>query len=415
VNYLLAVALTLALVTLGWVTWRYFRLRQAVEDYVESVRRAAVREPGLSWLATDVEEVELLSNAVYALAEKAEARHQSTRDELARLANLLEQLTDGVLIADPSGMITFGNPAAARLFGTQKTIGRSLAEVLRHHQFIGIWRRCVNTGETQSETVEISARRQYLQLVVIPDRNIPGGSLLVVQDLTRQRRLETVRRDFISNVSHELRTPLASLKALTETLDEGALEDPPAARRFLKRIETEVDALTQMASELLELSRIESGQVPISLQSASPVELLHSAAERMKLQAERAGLHLVVNCSPGLPKVLADMPRLGQVFVNLVHNAVKFTRPGGSITLAASEVGDYIRFEVRDTGLGIPEEDQARIFERFYRVDRSRTGGGTGLGLSIARHLVEAHGGKIGVESQEGQGSTFHFTIPIAR
>ncbi len=154
----------------------------------------------------------------------------------------------------------------------------------------------------------------------------------MVQDLTRIRRLETVRRDFISNVSHELRTPLASLKALTETLQEGALEDPPAAHRFLGRIQTEVDALTQMATELLELSRIESGQVPLELKPISPFKLIMTTAERMKMQAERAGLMILVDCAPDLPNIRADMPRLEQVLVNLIHNALKFTRPGGEIT-----------------------------------------------------------------------------------
>lgn len=237
----------------------------------------------------------------------------------------------------------------------------------------------------------------------------------MVQDLTRIRRLETVRRDFISNVSHELRTPLASLKALTETLQEGALEDPPAAHRFLGRIQTEVDALTQMATELLELSRIESGQVPLELKPISPFKLIMTTAERMKMQAERAGLMILVDCAPDLPNIRADMPRLEQVLVNLIHNALKFTRPGGEITLTASpQPGGFICFLVHDTGVGIPTDDLPRIFERFYKIDRARSGGGTGLGLSISRHLVEAHGGKIWAESIEGRGSTFLFTIPQA-
>ncbi len=257
------------------------------------------------------------------------------------------------------------------------------------------------------------ARRRFLQLVVLPDRQT-GGSLLLVQDLTRVRRLETVRRDFISNVSHELRTPLASLKALTETLRDGALEDPKAAPRFLGRIETEVDALTQMATELLELSRIESGQVPLELKAVPAATLLLSAAERMRAQAERAGLILRMDTAQDMTDVRADPPRLEQVLVNLIHNAVKFTRPGGEVILAAQAEEDFVRFSVRDNGVGIPAEDLERIFERFYKADRARSGGGTGLGLSISRHLVEAHGGRIWAESTEGQGSTFFFTIPTA-
>jgi two-component system phosphate regulon sensor histidine kinase PhoR len=259
----------------------------------------------------------------------------------------------------------------------------------------------------------LPSRKHFLQLVVIPDEHA-GGSLLVVQDLTRVRRLETVRRDFISNVSHELRTPLASLKALTETLQNGAIADPEAGPRFLSRITTEVDALTQMAQELLDLSRIESGQVELNIAPLSPKKLLLSAADRMRLQAERAGLKLSVQCTDDLPHVRADQARLEQVLVNMIHNAVKFTKSGGEITLEAAAGPGVVRFAVRDTGAGIPLESITRIFERFYRVDRSRTGSGTGSGLSISKHIVEAHGGKIWAHSEEGRGSTFYFEIPTA-
>jgi two-component system phosphate regulon sensor histidine kinase PhoR len=263
----------------------------------------------------------------------------------------------------------------------------------------------------QSETVEVPTRHQFLQLVVIPDQHA-SGSLLLVQDLTRLRRLETVRRDFISNLSHELRTPLASLKALTETLQDGALDDPPAARQFIGQIQVEVDALTQMVTELLELSRIESGRLSLDLQPVAPFDLLDSACRRMQLQAERAGLTLRVECTQDLPKIKIDSQRVEQLLVNLIHNAVKFTHAGGEVVLGAETGIGEVRFAVRDTGIGIPAEDVPRIFERFYRVDKSRTGSGTGLGLSIAKHIVEAHGGRIWAESIEGMGSTFYFTIP---
>jgi len=326
-------------------------------------------------------------------------------------------MTDGVLIADENGLIRFANPATGRLFQTSKPINRSITEVVRNHQLVEAWRRCKQTRQMQSESVEVPTRHQYLQLVVIPDLH-SSGSLLLVQDLTRIRRLETVRRDFISNLSHELRTPLASLKALTETLQDGALDDPPAARRFIDQIQIETDALTQMVTELLELSRIESGRFSLDLAPVAPFDLISSASKRMQLQAERAGLNLHVECENNLPNVSIDSQRLEQVLVNLIHNAVKFTNPGGEVVLFADEVHaggagiGEVRFAVRDTGIGIPAEDVPRIFERFYRVDKSRTGSGTGLGLSIAKHIVEAHKGRIWVESIEGQGSTFYFAIP---
>jgi two-component system phosphate regulon sensor histidine kinase PhoR len=362
-------------------------------------------------VSTGTRELENLASVITAVISNLDTRYSMVDAERSRLATVLDQITDGVLIADALGLIQFANPAAGRLFQFANPLNHSIAEVVRHHQLVEAWRRCQQTRQMQSESVEVPTRHQFLQLVVIPDQHT-SGSLLLVQDLTRIRRLETVRRDFVSNLSHELRTPLASLRALAETLQEGALDDPPAARRFVNQIQIEVDALTQMANELLELSKIESGRFSLSLIAAAPGDLLSSAAQRMQVQAERAHVTLHVECADDLPTVQVDGQRLEQVLVNLIHNAVKFTRPGGDVTLFAESVGGEVRFAVRDTGVGIPAEEVSRIFERFYRVDKSRAGSGTGLGLSIAKHIVEAHKGKIWAESVEGQGSTFYFTIP---
>ena len=411
----LASVLIVFVVLAAWFAWRYFDLRRRLDKYSNELRQMDLPD-----LPADVQGIEELSSAVSSLASVFNLQLSTLNSERNRLATLLDQLADGVLIADARGLIQFANPAAKRLFDAANPIGRTVTEVVRHHQLVEAWRRCQQTGELQSESIEIPTRRQFLQLVVMPDQHA-SGSLLLVQDLTRVRRLEAVRRDFISNISHELRTPLASLKALTETLQDGALSDPEAGPRFLGRIVMEVDALNQMTQELLDLSRIESGQVELNLAPVTPNELLMSAADRMKMQAERAGVILEVECPDELPQINADQARLEQVLVNLIHNAVKFTRPRGVITLfaEASDIEEHgassgVRFGVKDTGIGIPADDIPRIFERFYRVDKSRSGSGTGLGLSIARHLVEAHRGKIWVESIEEQGSTFFFTIPQA-
>lgn len=408
------ILLALLLIGLGVVLWRYCDLQRRVANLSTIIRQTTESGETVFNLPENERRIEDLSNAVRNLALAQQARLADLEDQRARLADVLDQMTDGILIVDPEGRVALINPAANRLFNVKDPVGRSVTEVLRHHQLVETWQRCHERGEAYSEAVEIPTRRQFLQLSAIPDRLIPGGSLLFLQDLTRVRRLETVRRDFISNLSHELRTPLASIKALTETLNEGALEDPPAARRFLSRMETEVDALTHMTNELLELTKIESGQVPLDLKPVAPHLLLVSASERMRLQAERAGLEIHLHIPDGLPNILADFARLEQVLVNLVHNAVKFTPPNGRITLSAAQDDKCVRFSVHDTGAGIPAETLPRIFERFYKADRARSSGGTGLGLSIARHMVEAHGGKIWAESEESQGSTFSFTIPCA-
>jgi two-component system phosphate regulon sensor histidine kinase PhoR len=394
------------------LAWRYAVLRRRLKAYFLTLRRLTEEKQPVAALPEDFSGLEDLSNAVKNLAKAQAARAESLEAERTRLAAVLEQMTDGVIIADRSGRIQFINPTAQKLFDAPNASGRSVIEVLRHHQLVETWQRCQQSGQLQEESAELTRRRLFLQLVVLPDHQT-GGSILLFHDLTRVRRLEVVRRDFISNVSHELRTPLASLKALTETLRDGALEDPQAAPRFLARIETEVDALTQMAQELLDLSRIESGQVALQFDQVDPLHLLETSAERMRAQAERAGLTLSVVETGALPQVRADRGRLEQVLVNLIHNAIKFTPPGGTITLSATAEPGKVRFSVSDTGVGIAEEDLDRIFERFFKSDRARAGGGTGLGLSISRHIVEAHGGRIWAESVEGHGSTFHFTIPV--
>jgi two-component system phosphate regulon sensor histidine kinase PhoR len=277
-----------------------------------------------------------------------------------------------------------------------------------------LWQQCLSEGEEQTASLEVKQRRSW-HVIATPLQDVePQACLIMIQDLTRLRQLETARRDFVSNVSHELRTPLASLKVLVETLRDGAMDDPSAAQRFLDRIETEVDDLTHLVQEMLELSRIESGQALLYPGPISVAEVVLPPVERLRPLAERAGLTLLLDLVPDLPPVLADLKRLQQVFTNLVHNAIKFTHPGGEVRVTARVGESEVVFTVHDTGIGIPSEDLPRIFERFYKADRARTSGGTGLGLAIAKHIVLAHGGRIWVESALGQGSAFYFTIPLA-
>ena len=412
---LLYVLIAVLSALLLWLGWRYYTLRQRINSLSKKLRDAASTLP--TDLPKDIPSIEELSNAVAALNSELHQKLAETEAEGARLAAVLEQLPDGILISNAQGQVEFVNPAANELLSEdgRNLVGRTIAEALRYHQFIEVWQASKESGKLQTEVLELPYQRGFLQIVVAPDQYAPGGSLLLVQDLTRLRRLETVRRDFISNLSHELRTPLASLKALTETLRDGALDDPPAARHFMGRIETEVDALTQMAQELLDLSRIESGRIELNLQEIASQMVLQRAADRMRMQAERAEINLTLDCPSKLPPVQADVARIEQVLVNLIHNGIKFTSTGGTVTLSAEVATDKIRFAVDDSGIGIPSRDLPRIFERFYKADRARASRGTGLGLSISKHLVEAHGGTIWVESVEGCGSSIYFSLPIAK
>jgi two-component system phosphate regulon sensor histidine kinase PhoR len=262
--------------------------------------------------------------------------------------------------------------------------------------------------------IEIKPQQKYLQaLSSVLEGTEQPVILLLFQDLSSQRKAEQMRQDFVSNVSHELRTPLASLKALAETAERSIENDPVNARYFLSRMDVEIDKLDQMVMELLDLSKIESGRVELNKTLINVYQLLQQAADRMKMQAERAGLKISLDCPTTLPEIKVDVERVEQVLVNLIHNSVKFTPAGGLISLRAEVEGNFMVIRVQDTGAGITEDDLPRIFERFYKTDLARSTGGTGLGLSIAKHVVEAHAGKIWVKSIEGSGSTFSFSIPF--
>jgi two-component system phosphate regulon sensor histidine kinase PhoR len=363
-----------------------------------------------------LDEIGQLDRAFSIMTYQLNHQIEELEQEREKISSVLSQMMDGIVIVDENGVIELINPAAQRIFGvmTENVLGKSMIEVVRNHKIFETWERCKATREQQITAFE-TPHRLYLQAAITPlEPAMPKSSLIVLQDLTNYRRLEIIRRDFVSNVSHELRTPLASLKALSETLMEGALEDPPAARRFLLRMEGEIDNLTQMVQELLELSRIESGRVPLKREPVSPYDLIAAPVERMALQAERGQIDLINEISEDLPNVYADKSRIGQVVINLIHNAIKFTSPGGKIVISATEESRRIVFSVSDNGSGIDPQDLARIFERFYKVDRARSGGGTGLGLSIAKHMIESHGGKIWATSQVDKGSSFYFSIPKA-
>ena len=398
--------------------WIANRTTRPLSELTKAANQVASGNLDHRLIPTTHDEIGNLTESFNKMSAQLSMQMSSLNAERERIIAVLNTMNDGVIIADAENNIQLINPAALSMFQLKETevLGQSLVLSIRQYQLDELVALCRKTARTQTTILEIPSRQQYLQATVTQlGEALPGNMLLIFQNLTRLRRLETVRQDFISNISHELRTPLASLKALTDTLHEGALDDPPAAKRFLDRMETEIDAITQMVEELLELSRIESGRVPINLSPTPALELIEQAVERLAEQAERAGVAIEILCSENIPDVNADSKRLVQVLVNLLHNAIKFTPPGGKITLSAQQQDDFIRFAVQDNGAGISADDLPRIFERFYKSDRARTGGGTGLGLAIARHVVEAHSGTIWVESVEGKGSTFQFTIPIAK
>jgi two-component system phosphate regulon sensor histidine kinase PhoR len=404
-------AILLAIVVANWTTLPVRRLTHSLKK-IDTKGIPDLQEPETT------DEVGRLNHAFSAMSHQLQTQIDELVGERTKLSAVLNNMADGILIAGEDGTVQLINPAAELMFKTsaEESLGKSLVEVVRHHQLVELWHRCKQTGQPQTASYEISLEKIFVQAGVAPmDSGLPGSVLFIMQDLTRLRKLETLRRDFVSNVSHELRTPLASMKALTETLREGAIDDPPAAQRFLSRMDIEIDTLTQMVEELLELSRIESGRVPLENKPIQAGALIDKAVDRMVLQAQRAGLSIEKKIGEENLEVCVDVNRMVQVLVNLLHNAIKFTPPGGTIQCGVEKSSEGVIFYVQDTGVGIDPESLPRIFERFYKADKARSGGGTGLGLSIARHLVEAHGGRIMAESDPGKGTRVSFILPSSK
>lgn len=254
-------------------------------------------------------------------------------------------------------------------------------------------------------------------LAVRATRAAPDDLVVVVEDVTELRRLQQIRTEFIDNLGHELRTPLSTVTLLSETLarEAEANDVPPKMKERIERIEVETGHLAQMVAEMLDLARIEGGSQLRMEDDVDLAWLAEASTERLRMFAERNGVSLVTEAEADLPRIRGDETRLGQVVVNLVHNAVKFSPDGGEVRVAVHRADDGLALTVADHGIGIKRADRGRIFERFYKADRARVrGGGTGLGLAIARHVVEGHGGRIMVESEEGSGSVFTVTLPVA-
>jgi len=321
----------------------------------------------------------------------------------AEVATIFEHMTDSVVVLDAHERVVLSNPAAERMLGAPVDLERS--ELLN-------LARSARLDMPVVRLLELDGQRS---VQAIATRLPEDRQLLVLQDITDMRRAEAARRDFVANVSHELRTPVAALKALVETLEQGAIDDPVEGPEFLRLMHVEVDGLAQLVSELLDLARAEAGRLELQLAPCRADELVRDAAERAQPSIRQAELQLAITL-PSDPDlwVQADPRRIGQVLSNLLGNATKFTPPAGRIEVGARCAGGRVELWVADTGMGIEPAQLSRVFERFYKTDPSRAAGtGTGLGLAIAKHLILAHDGQIWAESPgPGQGATFRFALP---
>ena len=361
------------------------------------------------------DEVGELAHAFNEMSLKLKELVETLSGDRARLTSILDNMTDGIIMTDTEGRISLCNRAAEKTFGIKNTVGKSLIAVVRDHEIDELFKLCLETSSVQDTQYESGTSRRYIRAIAVPvNYDKPEGVLILFQDLTDIRNLQTTRRELIGNISHEFRTPLAGIKAMVETLRSGAVDDEKAAPDFLTRIDSEVDRLTQMVAELTELTRIETGKAELKLEATNLNTLIEEVINQLKPQAERQQLSVKTEFAPDLPDIRVDGERVKQVIINLTHNAIKFTPAGGNITIQSHHDDKHVTIDVIDTGTGISRNDLPHIFERFFKADRARSGGGTGMGLAIAKHVIEAHGGSIQAHSREGKGTTISFSLPRA-
>ena len=351
------------------------------------------------------------------LAQIRDLQREAVNKSEAQQRALFDSMIEGLLLLDNSGRIRLANRALENLFGLNSGIyGKTILEAFRNHQLAELAGRLQHERQIlgfEIQLSEIESRWFQINASIIDSDGKPSGSIFVFHDLTRLKQLENTRQEFVANVSHELRTPLSMIKGYVETLLDGAKDDPEVAGKFLQTIERHADRLTFLIEDLLTISKLESRQIVLNFQPVELFPAVQKVIHDLQLRADEKGVKLE-NQIPSRLLAEADADRLEQVFWNLIDNAIKYGRADGEVIISASTTeGDRIRISVADDGDGIPADVQERIFERFYRIDRarSRETGGTGLGLAIVKHIVQAHDGKIWIESSVGNGSIFHFTL----
>ncbi len=412
-----------------WLGFRLYRMSVSQHEMTRLLRDTigtsdGVGSGGVSGGKLAAGRTDALSSLVHEAARALREEREETMQERSKLEGILSHILSGVIVIDRAGKIVLVNEATERLLGPtqEEMIGRWHWEAGRHYGLSSLVDEAIAFGVVQKREVQIHKPKELtLEAHVTPIRQTNGaisGAVVLLHDVTEWRQVEKMRSDFVANVSHELRTPITALKGFAETLLDGALNDLETARQFVQIMKDESDRLGRLVVDLLDLSRIEAKQTQIHLGPVQVERVLQRVVDTFLGHAAEAGVMLSCDLAQDsrLPAVLADEDRLQQVLINLISNALQFTRSGGRITVFAELSHDRVIVSVEDTGVGIPPEDIARVFERFYRVDktRSRQSGGTGLGLAIVKHIVEAHGGHVGVQSEVGVGSRFFFDLPLA-
>jgi two-component system phosphate regulon sensor histidine kinase PhoR len=395
-------------------------LVQPIHRMMEVARKLSGGELGERVEIKTENEIAEFANLVNQMARELEIKINTLSGERTQLSAILSGMVEGVVVLDRRGNILMVNTAFERMFhlSGQKVAGRLAMEVLRHYPLIELIKTVLDTRTSQSQEVVIQADQErafQVQVSVAPNsREQEVCAVLVFHDITEIKRLERVRKDFVANVSHELRTPLTSIKGYIEALLDGAKDDPKQCLEFLQVLQKHANRLNNLIADLLILSQIESGRYHWKQEQVKAADIVERAISVLKPIAENKKQSISVHIPSDLEPLVGDSEKLIQVLINILDNAIKYTPDHGKVGLEVKQVGDSIEIAVSDTGIGIPKKDLSRIFERFYRVDqaRSRELGGTGLGLSIVKHIIEAHEGRVSVESELGKGSRFVVILP---
>lgn len=420
----LAIAIgTAFLVALLLSLWMARSITKPLSDIASVARRLSAGDTTIRIHTHSHDEVGLLGETLNHMTDQLRTKIDELSEDRAQLLAMLTSMVEGVMVLDCRGRILQVNPALERMFDVRRSDirGQISTEVLAHPELNALITTILTNRAGQEAEIVLTPGGRCLHIetsVAGCERENEACAVLVFHDITELRRLEKIRKDFVANVSHELRTPLTSIKGYVEALLDGGKDDPETAVNFLSIILKQSDRLNLILEDLLELSKIESGQVSFKEDPLDLRSLIERTLSMIKPLADKKRHQLVSRVDEGLPPILGDEGRLAQVLTNLLDNAVKYTPENGTITVTARHSPDQsVELAVTDTGLGIPEQDRPRVFERFYRVDkaRSRELGGTGLGLAIAKHIVEGHGGQVWVEGHAPQGSRFVVRLPVMR
>jgi two-component system phosphate regulon sensor histidine kinase PhoR len=413
-----ALALLLALVATGLLSVLLSSsLGRSLAEIMETARQYARGNLSARIPVRRDDELGELARIINLSADQLQGRMAEIARDRGRTDAILSAMDDGVLAVDHRGTVVLANPSLAKALDLREAPGRHYLEVIRQREVGVLIEEVLRTGERRDAEVELLHLHRVFTIAGVPfpgEEGTPPGAVLTFNDATERQRVERIRRDFVANASHELRTPLTSIRGFVEALEDGAIEDPATAQRFLGKIRTHSDRMAVLVGDLLELSRLEAGERVPDLEETLPADVAEEVVASFAGAATRKDIRLRF-ANRGAPAVRTDPERLRRILENFVDNAVKYTPEGGEIEVATSSGHDGgARIDVLDNGPGIAAEHLPRIFERFYRVDkaRSRELGGTGLGLSIVRHLAESMGASVSVESEPGKGSRFTVTIP---